>query len=225
VIILWVGVAVADPGADIARQRALTDRAAEASAQARADGLRRTEVAERYAEFRTAKLELDRLLALVPPPPHQDVVARRAAVDALRVALAEGQRTSGARSVVADWLGEPAERLGVWQGALAGSVGAPAAIRRAMLLDILEQADALAVLLAFDAAVSRAVVSEAGLRAATLRRRAPGQSPSMVDELEAVRALDLARRAAADEERSRGLLVRVASFRAAALAALGEGAP
>ena len=83
----------------------------------------------------------------------------------------------------------------------------------------------IAVWLAFDAAVHAQNADALELRAASLRRRAPGQTPTMADELEAVRLIEQARAEEEEEARLRTLLTQVSIQRAAALAALAEERP
>jgi hypothetical protein len=126
-----------------------------------------------------------------------------------------------ARDAVAAWLGDPEQRLAVLSAAVDGVEGVPDSIRRGVLLDVVEQSDALAVLLSFDAAERAAAADALVLRADTLRRRAPGQTPSMADEVQAVRLIEQAREADVRAGELRAVRDRVMTLRARAAVALG----
>ncbi|MEQ1508271.1 MAG: hypothetical protein ABMB14_38930, partial [Myxococcota bacterium] len=160
-------VAHADPATDVLRQRQIVDQAVAEVAQARAEGARRRE-AEAMVVYRASAIALERLEAAAGPPV-EDVRRRRlAAITELTAALAEGKRTDPAREVLVGWLGDPTARAVLLDAALTAADTAPPEIRRGLLLDVVEQSDALAVLLLFDAADAAVERDQLTLRAASL---------------------------------------------------------
>lgn len=222
-MIAWLlAVAWADPTTDRLRQRELVEAAAAAVAEARASGARRSEVAERMAAYREAAAELERLEAAAAPSLEEDRRTRMAAIAELARALAEGEARTPARDVVAAWLGDPGARLALLEEALPGTLAAPADIRRGVLLDVIEQADALVAWAAFDAAVELARADQLEVRALGLRRAGPGQTAPITAEVEAQR---LEAEALVAEGRAEGLQVlasRAGAVRARAAQALEE---
>ena len=219
---VWVaGVALADPATDVLRQREVVDEAAATVLAARAGGSRKQEAAA-MVRYRDAAAALERLEQAATPV--EDVRrARRDAVTALTRALAEGERASPARDVIAAWLGEPEARTGLLETALNAAGQAPDTIRRGVLLDVVEQSDALAALLLFDAAEAELVADQLALRATSLRRHGPAQTASIADEVEAHRIDEQAREARLRNEVCLGLRERVLATRRLAIAALEQG--
>jgi hypothetical protein len=227
--VIWPWISSAWGGLDdeIRVQQQVVDRAAEAVGEARADGTRR-EIADRLADYRAAAATLEQLQQARAPSADALALARRRAVTTLRDALAEGRREADeARQVLLTWLGEPAQRTVVLEQAFATAkaTGGPPALRRAILLDVVEQGDALAALLAFDATVQEIEADQLELRALSLRRRGPGQTPTMLDEVEAVRLLAEAERHDRAEDELRALRARVLTLVDAATSALAEESP
>jgi hypothetical protein len=221
-VIVWLALAArADPGTELVRQRALVDQAASAVASARAEGHRR-ELGGLMAAYRVAAAELERMQQLAGYPAEDLALARREAVDSLRLAWAEGQRDDSAREVLVRWLGEPSPRQELLRQAVEMSRRAPDSIRRGILLDVLEQTDALAVLLASDTSLEEASADQLQLRASSLRRRGPGQTATMADEVEAVRATEQAAAALARAGALQAQRQQVLELRRQAVLALEE---
>ncbi len=185
-VLLGLSLAWADPQGALLAQRAAVEQAAAAVASARADGARRSELAELMRVYREAAAELDRLEQIRAPNLEQARLDRLAAMTALSRDLAEGQTTSPARALLVDWLGDPSARAAILADVVTAGLSAPTSVRRGLLLDVIEQADAVAVLLAFDAAALEHGADQLELRALSLRRRA-GQAGSMAAEMEAAR--------------------------------------
>lgn len=215
----WLGVARADPAADLARQQELVEQAAAAVAAARAEG-RRAEVAARMAAYRGAAAELERMRLGAAEGPEEERARHLSATAALVVALAEGQRADDARAVVATWLGDPVEQAGLLEAATAAAAGAPGDVRRGLLLDVVERSDALIVWLDLDAAADEQASDQLEMRILTLRRQGPGQAASMASEADAVRLSMEASRLDAHAASLRAVVERVAATRGAALAAM-----
>jgi hypothetical protein len=214
--------ALADPSTDLLEAREQVERAAAAVATARAEGANRSELAELMAAYRDAAARHEQLALAQGPTPDAIRRERQQALTDVTRALAEGATDVPARAVLASWLGDPAARAAVLRSAADSTTAMPADIRRGVLLDVLEQTDALAALLSFDAAVLAIESDQAELRALSLRRRGPGQTASIEDEVRAVRLEEDARRA---EERAASLLLLRAEVwvvREKAVAALGE---
>jgi hypothetical protein len=214
--------ALADPATDLIEAREQVERAAAAVAAARADGASRAELGELMAVYRDAAARHEQLALAQGSTPDAIRRERRQALTELTRALAEGTTDIPARDVLASWLGDPTARVAVLRSAADSTTAMPADIRRGVLLDVLEQTDALAALLSFDAAVLAIESDQLELRALSLRRRGPGQTASIEDEVRAVRLEEEARRA---EERAASLLrlrAEVWVVRERAVAALGE---
>lgn len=212
-------IALADPATDVLRQRQVVDDAVAEVARARAEGERRRE-AEAMRVYREAAIALERLVQTAGPPVEEIRRQRVAAITELTNALAEGSRESPAREVLAGWLGAAEPRAELLADALGAADLAPTEIRRGVLLDVLEQSDALAVLLLFDATEAELEEDQLMLRATSLRRRGPALTATMADEVEALRLEEQARAAEGRNEAWLTLRVRVLSLRRRALAAL-----
>jgi hypothetical protein len=223
-VIAWLllASAAADPASDLLESRERVEQTAAEVAAARADGARRADVAVLMATYRDAAAELERLELAVGPPPEQLRRERMDAVSELTRALAEGVGDTPARNVIARWLGDPILRAALLDHAIATSVGTPTAIRRGVLLDVIEQADALAAWMSFDAAAEDARSSQLELRALSLRRRGPAQAAPIEDEVAAVRLEEEARRAGADAAELLRVRASVLEMRRRAVAALGH---
>lgn len=180
--ITWAG-----PAEDVLRQRDVVENAAAAVAEARAEGAKRSVVAEKMRAYREAAEALEALETPLAPSVEAERRARLDALGSLSEALAEDRREEKAREALATWLGVPEERLTVLTEAVAAAESSPDAVRRAIALDVLEQASALSVLLAYDAARALRDAEALELRARNLRRPSAGQSPPVSAEVEAVR--------------------------------------
>jgi len=178
----WAG-----PAEDVLRQRDVVEHAAAAVAEARAEGAKRSVVAEKMRSYREAAEALEALEAPLAPSVEAERRARLDALGSLSEALAEDRREEKAREVLTAWLGVPKERLTVLSEAVSAAESSPDAVRRAIALDVLEQASALSVLLAYDAARALRDAEALELRARNLRRPSAGQSPPVSAEVEAVR--------------------------------------
>ncbi len=221
---LWLAwaPAIADPATDLLEAREQVERAAAAVAAARAEGAGRAELAEHMAAYREAAARHEQLALAQGTTPDAVRRERQVALVDLTRALAEGAVESAARAILASWLGDPAARAALLRSAADSSAAMPAEIQRGVLLDVVEQADALAALLSFDAAVLAIEADRLELRALSLRRRGPGQTASIEDEVRAVRFEEEAKGA---EERAASLLrlrAEVWVVRERAVAALGE---
>ena len=223
-MIVWLAWAhaFADPATDLLAAREEVERAAAAVASARAEGAGRGELAERMAVYREAAARHEQLALAQGTAPDAIRRERQQALVELTRALAEGATDTPARAVLASWLGDPAARAGVLRSATDSSAAMPGEIGRAVLLDVLEQTDALAALLSFDAAVLEIVADQLELRALSLRRRGPGQTASIEDEVRAVRLEEEAKRAEESASSLLRLRAEVWVVRERAVAALGE---
>jgi len=214
--------AIADPATDLLEAREQVERAAAAVASARAEGAGRAELAERMAAYREAAARHEQLALAQGTPPDAIRRERQQALVALTRALAEGATETPARAILAAWLGGPAERAALLRSAADSAAAMPAEIRRGVLLDVVEQTDALAALLSFDAAVLEIEADQLELRALSLRRRGPGQTASIEDEVRAVRLQEEAGRAKEQAASLLHLREEVSVMRERAVATLGE---
>lgn len=221
-LLLALAALAQDPGTELLRQHQAVEAAATAVADARADGARRSKVADLMRTYREAAAALEALEQARAPSLEEVRRTRSAAVAELTRALAEGDRESGARDTLATWLGDPSARVALLEGAVAAGEQAPAEIRRGVLLDVVDQADALVALVSFDAVALERQADMLELRALSLRRAGPGQTASMADEVEALRLDEQARAADAAEEALIALRSTVQAVRARAVAALVE---
>jgi len=187
-LLAWmVGLAAAQgtPDDAVLRQQQAVEVAAQAVAAARADGAKRSVIAELMKHYRAEATELDALLPPLDATWEEERRARLQAVIALGEALAAGKSDDDAAEVLAAWLGEPSDRLTLLRKALASTETAPDTVRAAVQADVAEQATALSVWLAYDAAEARRRAEKAQLRAASLRRSGPGQGVGISAEVEA----------------------------------------
>ena len=185
-IALLIRVALAqDPG--LVEERLAVERAATAVAEARSRGASRADVAELMATYRAAA---ERLLAheRATTPPVDRAAVRLAAIRDLTEALAAGREAADARAALEAWLGDPFARMSLLEQALttAPTVGSKE-LERALVVDVVDQTNALHLLLTYDAAGVRRDIERSNVRLASLRRDVPGQASSIDEQVEAVR--------------------------------------
>lgn len=231
-ILLALLVAAAHAGDDelrasVQRQEAVVDALAADVAAARTAGAPRQELGARMSLYRA---EAERLVAMEAPLLQSAADAERQAhSDAQRKladAIATDRVDDAARASLVLWLGEPAARVVVVES-VAGQAGAAAdpVVRRALALDLAEQAGALALVCRYDAAKSLRTADRATAQATALRARtAPGQSGGLDLVVAAERAEREALDARAAVAANEALAVRFEALRAAALT-LSEGTP
>jgi hypothetical protein len=184
---LWLVAAALAQEPGLAEERLAAERAATAVAEARARGASRAEIAELMAIYRDAAERLAAREAAVAPA--VDLAAERlAALRALTDALAAGREAPDARRALVAWLGEPAARMSLLDQALDATrtVGSRD-LERALVADVLDQANALFVLLTYDAAVVRRDIDRTSVRMSALERNVPGQATAIDVRVEIVR--------------------------------------
>ena len=148
---LWLVAAALAQEPGLAEERLAVERAATAVAEARARGVSRGEIAELMAIYRDAA---ERLAAreAAEEPAVDLAVERLSALRALTDALAAGREALEARRALVAWLGEPAARMSLLEQALdATRTVGTRDLERALVADVLDQANALFVLLTYDA--------------------------------------------------------------------------
>lgn len=213
--------------AAVQRQEAVVDALAADVASARAAGAPRQELGARMSLYRAeaerlAAMEAPLLLSAADAEREQHSEAARKLADA----IANDRPDDAARASLVGWLGEPSARVAVVE-AVAGQAGGASdpVVRRALALDLAEQAGALALVCHYDAAKSRRAGDRALAQAAAFRARtAPGQSGGLDLVVAAERAEREALAANADLGANEALAVRFEAVRAAALT-LSEGTP
>ncbi len=218
---LWLALALAWAGPtaeEISQQRLRVAEAATQVADARARGSRRSEVAALMASYRAEAERLALLLAELPPEE-----APERALEGLVEALAEGRVEPELRARVEARLGPLEDRLDLLAGALE-ETGAwqDLALRRSVLHDVVEQAAAVALAAAYDAAVATQEADTLARRAAGLRRTPAGEILAVEDEIRARRLDEEAARARARATLALSIGARAAALRARALALLEE---
>ena len=184
---LWLVAAALAQEPGLAEERLAAERAATAVAEARARGASRAEIAELMAIYRDAAERLAAREAAVAPA--VDLAAERlAALRALTDALAAGREAPDARRALVAWLGEPSARMSLLDQALDATrtVGSRD-LERALVADVLDQANALFVLLTYDAAVVRRDIDRTSVRMSALERNVPGQATAIDVRVEIVR--------------------------------------
>lgn len=231
-LLLALLVAAAHAGDDelraaVQRQEAVVDALAAEVATARTAGVSRQDLGARMSLYRA---EAERLVAMEAPLLLSAADAERQAhSDAEREladAIANDRANDAARTTLVRWLGEPPARVAVVEsvGAQAGAAGDPV-VRRALALDLAEQAGALALVCRYDAAKSLKAADRASAQAAASRARtAPGQSGGLDLVVAAERAEREALNARADIGANEALAARFEAVRAAALT-VSEGTP
>ena len=184
---LWLVAAALAQEPGLAEERLSVERAATAVAEARARGATRSEIAELMAIYRDAA---ERLAAreAAEAPAVDLTVERLSALRALTDALAAGREAPDARRVLVEWLGEPSERMSLLEQALDATrtVGSRD-LERALVADVLDQANALFVLLTYDAAAVHRDIDRSRLRLSALEHNVPGQATAIDLRVEIVR--------------------------------------
>ena len=168
-----------DLRAAVQRQEAIVDALAAEVSSARAAGAPRQELGARMSRYRTeaerlATMEAPLLLSAADAERQAHAAAERALADA----IANDRPEEAARASLVGWLGEPAARVKVLESvAVQAGVASDPIVRRALALDLAEQAGALALVCRYDTAKSRREADRASAQAAALRARtAPGQA-------------------------------------------------
>jgi hypothetical protein len=184
---LWLVAAALAQEPGLAEERLEVERAATAVAEARSRGASRAEIAELMAIYRDAA---ERLAAReAQEAPAVDLtIERLSALRALTDALAAGREAPEARRALVEWLGEPSARMSLLEQALdaTGTVGSRD-LERALVADVLDQANALFVLLTYDAAAVRRDIDRSSLRLSALEHNVPGQATAIDVRVEIVR--------------------------------------
>jgi hypothetical protein len=184
---LWLVAAALAQEPGLAEERLEVERAATAVAEARSRGASRAEIAELMAIYRDAA---ERLAAReAQEAPAVDLtIERLSALRALTDALAAGREAQEARRALVEWLGEPSARMSLLEQALdaTGTVGSRD-LERALVADVLDQANALFVLLTYDAAAVRRDIDRSSLRLSALEHNVPGQATAIDVRVEIVR--------------------------------------
>lgn len=223
----------ADPAAEaelrlaVQRQEVVVDARAAEVATLRSNGAGRTELAAAMTRYRDAAVKLAELEApLVSSAADAERTAHSDALRRLAEALANDRVDDGARATLVGWLGEPRDRVSVLEAVLAQATGATdPVVRRALALDLVEQAAGLALVSRYDAARAGRTEGRANAQASALRARtAPGQSGGLDLVVAAERAEREATAAAAARAQAEGLAARYEAVRAAAIT-LSEGTP
>lgn len=213
--------------AAIQRQEAVVDALAAEVATARATGASRQDLGARMSRYRA---EAERLAAMEEPFLRSAVDAERAAhSDAERKladALAGDRPAEQERVLLVHWLGEPRDRIRVFELVPAQSTAvSDPVVRRALALDLAEQSNGLALVCRYDAEKSRREGDRATAQAAALRARtAPGQSGGIDLMVAAERAERQAAQAVEAVRSAEALAARFEAVRTVALA-LSEGTP
>jgi hypothetical protein len=184
---LWLVAAALAQEPGLAEERLAVERAATAVAEARDRGASRREIADLMAVYRDAAERLaEREAAEVPAV---DVAAeRRSAVRALTEALAAGREAPDAHRALVEWLGQPSARMSLLEQALDATrtVGSRD-LERALVEDVLDQANALFLLLSYDAAAVQRDIERSSVRVSALRRDVPGQAAAIDVQVDIVR--------------------------------------
>jgi hypothetical protein len=223
----------ADPAATAAlrlavqRQEAVVDALAGEVERRRAAGVGRAELGAAMSRYREAAVRLVELEApLVVGAQDAERAAHAEALRRLAEALASDRVDETARARLVGWVGEPTVRVGVVESVLGTCRGtSDTTVRRALALDIVEQATALALVARYDGARARAEGERASAQAEALRARTgAGQSGALdlvvaAERSERDAATDAERALAADAVVARYDVVRVAAI------SLSEGAP
>lgn len=223
----------ADPADDAAlrlavqRQEAVVDALAGEVERHRTAGAGRAELGAAMSRYREAAVRLVELEApLVAGAQDAERAAHAEALRRLAEALANDRVDEAARARLVGWVGEPTVRVGVVESVL-GTCGGTTdtTVRRALALDLVEQAAALALVARYDGARARADAERARAQAEALRARtSAGQSGGLDLVVAAERA---ERDAATASERAlaaEAVVVRYEAVRVAAIT-LSEGAP
>jgi hypothetical protein len=184
---LWLVAAALAQEPGLAEERLAVERAATAVAEARARGASRGEIAGLMAIYRDAA---ERLAAheAAEAPAVDVTVERLSALRSLTEALAAGRDAPDAHRALVEWLGEPSARMSLLEQALDASrtVGS-LDLERALVADVLDQANALFVLLTYDAAAVQRDLDRSGVRLSALKRNVPGQATAIDVQVEIVR--------------------------------------
>ena len=186
-MILWLVAAALAQEPGLAEERLAVERAATAVAEARARGASRREIAELMASYRDAA---ERLAAREAAElPAVDLAAeRRSALRALTEALAAGREAPDAHRALVAWLGEPSARLSLLDQALdATETVGSRDLERALVADVLDQANALFVLLSYDAAAVQRDFERSSVRLSALERDLTGQAQAIDVQVDIVR--------------------------------------
>ena len=201
------------PDTALVNQREAVLRAASQVEDARRTGARRAEVKQLMASYREAAEVLEGLERQASGDSAAE--AHLKAQIALGTALAEGRADDASRGTLATWLGEPEARLKALRSAVETAYAVdPGPVQDAILLDVLDQSQALALALRYDAAQADAEASRLTLKARNLERATvPGQSAGAAGAAEARRLLEDARGAEARRDRARTLATEAESLR------------
>jgi hypothetical protein len=184
---LWLVAAALAQEPGLAEERRMVERAATAVAEARASGASRAEIAELMAVYRDAAERLAaREDAEMPAVDH--AAARRSALRALTEALAAGRDAPDAHRALVEWLGEPSARMALLEQALDATrtVGSRN-LERGLVADVLDQANALFVLLSYDAAAVQRDLERSSVRLSALKRDLTGQAQAIDVQVDIVR--------------------------------------
>lgn len=210
------------------RQASVVDVLAAEIARARSAGADRQELAGLMARFRVEAEVLAGLEAPMVLAATEEGVARRtAAARALTQALAAGRADAASRTTLVAWLGDPSERLGVLERALAAARATnEGPLRTALALDVAEQAAAVGLVFRYDAEIARLEAGRLFAQAALLRGRTmPGQSGGLDLVVEAERTERDARAATARHPLLVAEADRAEAVRLSALLLSGEVHP
>lgn len=223
----------ADPAADaelrlaVQRQEAIVDARAADVAALRSAGAGRGELGAAMTRYRDAAVRLAELEApLMSSTADVERAEHSEALRRLAEALANDRTDDGARAALVTWLGEPLPRIDVLEAVIGQATATTdPVVRRALGLDLVEQAAGLALVSRYDAAKARRVEARAVAQASALRARtAPGQSGGLDLVVAAERAEREATAAAAERAQGDALAARFEAVRTAAIT-LSEGTP
>lgn len=225
--LLWLSLALAGDDAlraEVQRQEAVVDALAAEVAAAQTSGASRQEIARRMALYRAAAETLAKLEApLLQTEADAERLERAEAARRLTEALAQDGSEAAGRATLVGWLGEPAARAPVLESVTASAATAEPALRRALALDLSEQAGGLALVARYDAAQAERTARRASARASALRARTgPGKPGGLDLVIDAERAEREAALALAEAAGHRATLLRLEAVRGAALALLED---
>lgn len=184
---LWLVAAALAQEPGVAEERLAVERAATAVAEARARGASRREIADLMAVYRDAA---ERLAAreAAEVPAVDLAAARLSALRALTEALAAGREAPDAHRALVEWLGQPSARMSLLEEALDATrtVGSRN-LERALVADVLDQANALFVLIIYDAAAVQRDLERSSVRLSALERDLTGQAAAIDVQVDIVR--------------------------------------
>ncbi len=135
------------------------------------------------ALYRAEAERLQEMLAEVPRPGDPALAIR-----ALTDAVAHARSDEASRRAAEHWLGPLPRRLDILDAAIASTATLhDPGLRRSVLLDVVEQADGVALVAAYDAIFAERDADRLRRRAAALRHRGASQSTPVEDEVQALR--------------------------------------